>query len=208
MWLCKCDCGTVKYVAGQSLNNGKSTGCHACLWNRQQHPRAHTDGSRRWIDNKKTHIYSAWLAMKQRCNKPYNKSYKNYGGRGIKVCKEWDESFQAYYEYVSKLEHYGEDGYSLDRIDNNGNYEPGNVKYSTRSEQEHNKRAKRIYSCDNHDFYLKLRLALADKKMTRKELAEKMNVDYQTVGIWVNGKGLPNKERMKKICEMLSINSD
>ena len=140
MWLCKCDCGTVKYVAGTSLKNGKSTGCHACLWERKLHPRAHTDGSRRWINNKKTHIYSAWVAMRSRCNKSYDRSYKNYGGRGIKVCDEWNESFQAYFDYVSKLDHYGELGYSLDRINNDGNYEPGNVRWATKSEQERNKR--------------------------------------------------------------------
>ena len=139
-WLCRCDCGTVKYVTGQSLNSGQSKGCHACLWNRQQHPRAHTDGSRRWVNNKPTKPYRRWLAMRARCNNLNNKAYKNYGGRGITVCKEWNESFQAYWEYVSKLEHYGEDGYTLDRIDNDKGYEPGNVRWATKSEQEKNKR--------------------------------------------------------------------
>ena len=139
-WLCKCDCGTVKYVTGQTLRNGQSTGCHACLWKRQLHPRAHTDGSRRWIDNKPTKIYNRWRAMRERCKNPNNKAYKNYGGRGISVCDEWDKSFQTYFDYVSKLDHFGEEGYTLDRINNDGNYEPGNVRWATKSEQERNKR--------------------------------------------------------------------
>lgn len=139
-WKCKCDCGTVNNVLAQSLRSGKSKGCHACLWNRQLHPRAHTDGSRRWIDNKETKVYRRWRSMKERCNNPNNKSYKNYGGRGIYVCNEWNASFQAYFDYVSKLDHFGEEGYTLDRIDNNKGYEPGNVRWATKSEQERNKR--------------------------------------------------------------------
>lgn len=139
-WICKCDCGTVKKVTAYDLRSGKSTGCHACLWKRQLHPATHTDGSRRWVDNKPTKVYRRWVAMKERCNKPQNKSYKNYGGRGITVCKEWNESFQAYFNYVSQLEHFNEEGYSLDRIDNDKGYEPGNVRWATKSEQERNKR--------------------------------------------------------------------
>lgn len=139
-WLCKCDCGTIKNVSGYMLRTGKSKGCHACLWERQLHPRAHTDGSRRWINNKETKVYRRWRAMRERCNNPNNKSYKNYGGRGIRVCDEWNHNFQAYFDYVSKLEHFNEDGYTLDRVDNDGNYEPGNVRWATKSEQERNKR--------------------------------------------------------------------
>lgn len=87
-----------------------------------------------------TKVYSSWYSMKSRC---YNKNqlcYKNYGGRGITICEEWRNSFIAYYEFVSKLLNYGVDGYTLDRIDNNGNYEPSNVKYSTDSEQANNRR--------------------------------------------------------------------
>ena len=139
-WLCRCDCGTVKSVPANALRSGQSKGCHACLWKRQQHPRLHTDGSRRWENGKETKVYRRWRAMKERCNNPKNKSYKNYGARGIFVCKEWNESFQAYFDYVSKLEHFGEEGMTLDRINNDGGYEPGNVRWATKSEQEKNKR--------------------------------------------------------------------
>ena len=82
-----------------------------------------------------------WQAMKQRCNNPKSKDYKNYGGRGITVCEEWSNSFESFYSYVSVLPHYGEEGFSLDRINNDGNYEPGNVRWATRKEQNCNRRS-------------------------------------------------------------------
>lgn len=81
--------------------------------------------------------------MRNRCFKTSHKNYKDYGGRGITVCKEWNESFQAFYDYVSQLPHFGEEGYSLDRIDNDGNYEPSNVKWSTWNEQANNRRKRK-----------------------------------------------------------------
>jgi hypothetical protein len=87
-------------------------------------------------------IYLAWQGMRSRCFKRYNKSYKYYGGRGITVCDEWNNSFQAFYDYVSQLPHFGEKGYSLDRIDNDGNYEPNNVRWATQKEQCNNRRRK------------------------------------------------------------------
>lgn len=82
--------------------------------------------------------------MRRRCLNPNYKDYKGYGGRGITVCEEWKNSFQAYYDYVSKLPHYGEKGYSLDRIDNDGNYEPGNVRWATAKEQANNRRKRKF----------------------------------------------------------------
>lgn len=142
-WKCRCSCGAVQDVIGDSLKRGDSTGCRKCIWKHKDHPRMHKDGSRRWVDGKKTHIYSTWCGMRQRCNNTKNKSYKNYGGRGIKICDEWNRNFQAFFDYVSRLDHYGEEGRTIDRIDNSKGYEPGNVKWSTRSEQERNKRFKK-----------------------------------------------------------------
>lgn len=87
-----------------------------------------------------TKIHNVWKCMKARCTNPNNKSYKNYGGRGITVCEAWMLSFLAYYLFVSKLENFGKEGYTLDRIKNDKGYYPGNVKYSTWSEQASNKR--------------------------------------------------------------------
>ena len=91
--------------------------------------------------------YGRWLDMLHRCNLPSNKNYQNYGGRGIKVCDEWQggkEGFFNFFEYVSKLPHFGEEGYSLDRINVNGNYEPENVRWATAKTQALNQRRNRF----------------------------------------------------------------
>lgn len=87
----------------------------------------------------RTKIYQTWSDMCARCHNPKDTGFKSYGGRGITVCDEWRNDFQAFYDYVSKLEHFGEDGYTLDRIDVNGNYEPNNVRWATTKEQSRNK---------------------------------------------------------------------
>lgn len=78
--------------------------------------------------------------MRSRCLNPNATGYKNWGGRGIKIYEKWIHDFNAFYEYVSKLPHFGEKGYTLDRINNEGNYEPNNLRWATRYEQTHNRR--------------------------------------------------------------------
>jgi len=85
-------------------------------------------------------MYLIWRAMKNRCYLKTDLAYKYYGGRGIRVCNEWKNDFQAFYNHVTKLPHYGEEGYSIDRIDNNGNYEPGNIRLADRHTQAVNQR--------------------------------------------------------------------
>lgn len=81
--------------------------------------------------------YRTWSDMKTRCYNPNFNEYQHYGGRGIKVCDEWKDNFLAFYEYLGSKP---SKEYSLDRIDPNGNYEPGNVKWSNRRTQQLNKR--------------------------------------------------------------------
>ena len=84
-------------------------------------------------------LYNTWRMMKQRCNNPSYTHYSYYGGRGIKVCEEWLHSFESFIEYVGPRP----DGTTLDRIDNNGDYEPGNVRWATAKEQQANTRPKK-----------------------------------------------------------------
>lgn len=85
---------------------------------------------------KNTPEYRAWIDMKNRCRNPNVSSYPNYGGRGISVCQEWLDSFVAFFEHVGSRP----EGFSLERIDCEGNYEPGNVRWVSRIKQQNNKR--------------------------------------------------------------------
>lgn len=86
--------------------------------------------------------YTAWVAMKKRCYLQNHRNYKYYGGRGITVCDRWRDSFENFLADVGRK---SSPRLSLDRIDNNGNYEPGNVRWATKSEQLLNRRAPRLY---------------------------------------------------------------
>ena len=132
-WLCKCDCGKEHCVDSYHLTHGNIKSC-GCL----QRKMASKKNVRHGLVG--TTIYNEWASMKQRCNNPNSFAYKYYGARGIKVCDEWNKSFESYYDYVSKLPKYGTPTYTLDRINNDGNYEPGNVRWASKSEQCFNRR--------------------------------------------------------------------
>ena len=136
LWLCRCDCGNLTTVQGSNLRNGHTQSC-GCLQSETTRKRNFVHGKR------KTKTYAVWGTMLQRCINPNNHKYKNYGGRGIKICDEWANDFQAFYSHVSQLPHFGEIGYSFDRINNEGNYEPGNVRWATARQQRLNQR--RVY---------------------------------------------------------------
>lgn len=125
---CKCKCGTERDVRIKNLKSGMSKSC-GCVSRKKTSNRNFKHGLRY------TKTWRIWQAMKNRC---YNKNvmqYKNYGGRGIKVCNKWKEDFIEFYKDVGEAPKRK----TLDRINNNGNYEPGNVKWSTPKQQCRNK---------------------------------------------------------------------
>lgn len=90
----------------------------------------------------KHYLYSTWISMRDRCNNPRNRHYKNYGGRGVKVCDRWMDHAHGFENFLSDMGDRPK-GCSLDRIDNNGNYSPENCKWSNKVEQNLNKRTSR-----------------------------------------------------------------
>lgn len=137
LWECECECGKRIDVLGCNLRTGHTQSC-GCFRKKIVFARSVKHG----MSN--NHLFGAWNTMKQRCSNTKCQKYQSYGGRGIIVCEEWKNSFQAFYDYVSKLPHFDEKGYSLDRINNDGNYEPGNVRWATTKDQNNNRRKRRI----------------------------------------------------------------
>lgn len=138
-WLCVCECGQQKIITGGALNNGRTRSC-GCL-HKEQNATGIYRGTH-FMTNTKD--FRRWIGMRERCYNQKNKAYKNYGGRGISVHSEWENNFKAFYDHIIQLENYGKEGYTLDRINNDGNYEPGNVRWATRSEQSLNTRRAKL----------------------------------------------------------------
>lgn len=130
-WHCRCDCGTERAVDGGSLRTGRSLGCIGC------HPGR---GNRRTHGGCKTRLYTIWTRMRGRCENPSDPAFPRYGGRGIGVCEAWADfaAFRAWAESAG----YGDD-ISIDRIDNDQGYAPGNCRWATPTEQNRNRRDNR-----------------------------------------------------------------
>jgi len=129
-WSCKCDCGSTKSIRGSYLRSGHTQSC-GCQ--RQRNTRKHGNASR----SGRTVEYRAWQSMISRCTNRNFSQFKDYGGRGIAVCQAWMESFDRFLVDVG----YRPSTYhTLGRINNDGNYEPGNVEWQTRKAQQNNRR--------------------------------------------------------------------
>lgn len=140
-WLCRCDCGNEHAAPSIYLRSGESTSC-GCFHNELRSAQAKMMAGLNTKHGKSTtpECY-AWSQMRLRCTKTTHLQFKYYGARGIFVCQEWMDSFEVFLAHVGQRPGRG---YSLDRIDNNKGYFPGNVRWATRIEQENNKRSNRI----------------------------------------------------------------
>lgn len=131
--LCNCACGTIRYTANRYTVKSGSTKSCGCLKSLAYHA-SHGESRRgEW-----TPEYRAWSNMITRCHNPNATRYQNWGGRGISVCPQWRESFQDFLAHVGRRP---TAAHSIDRYPNNdGNYEPGNVRWATKSQQRFNQR--------------------------------------------------------------------
>lgn len=179
-WLCKCICDNEKVIRIHDLMSGKTKSC-GCFRREKtilKNIKNKTHGLTR-KDGKRTKIYDIWLGMKQRCNNPNNKAYKNYGGRGIKVCKRWMK-FENFYKDVGNPP----PGKSLDRINNNKGYFPNNWRWATLLQQHGNTRNNHILEYNN-------------KKQCVSALAKEYDIPRSTLLYRINN-GLTVEEAINK----------
>lgn len=113
-------------------------------------------------------LYKKWIHINERCERENHHNYKRYGARGISMWEGWRNSFPDFAQYLSELEHYGEKGYTLDRINNDRGYEPGNVRWATAKEQQRNTRQNTM-------------LAHNGETLCLAEWQERTGINYQTI---------------------------
>ena len=156
VWKCICDCGNTTTVTTGNLKNGsvKSCGCLVHIG----HTTTHGMGN--------TKLYGVWGAMKSRCNNHNSRQYINYGARGIRVCHEWNESFESFYKWAVNSGY--RDGLTIERVDNNGNYCKENCIWATPKQQAQNRR-----SCYTFEY--------GGKKQNLAQWCEELRLDYKLI---------------------------
>lgn len=155
-WECICACGNTKVVIGENMRMGRTKSC-GC-WNIEV-----ASASSRTHGKSRTLIYMIWTSMKQRCENPNNKDYKEYGGRGVKVCDEW-HIFEKFLNDMGEKPK----GLSLDRKDVNGDYCKDNCRWATNDEQANNTRQN-------------VNINYKDKTQTLSQWAKELNLNYGTI---------------------------
>lgn len=145
LWRCQCDCGNQHVAPGSRLLNG---GCKSCGCQRSA---MIGDARRKHGYSRRSGEYKSWSGIIERCENPKNPAFGNYGGRGIQVCLRWRASFEAFLADVGPRP---SRGHTIDRIDVNGNYQPGNVRWATWRTQAQNRRDVRLFSFDGRTLCL------------------------------------------------------
>lgn len=151
-WLCHCDCGNTKTVSGRELVKGDTKSCGCARHNPRKHGMSNT------------RLYKIWIGIKGRCCNQSDRAYKNYGGRGIHLCKEWADSFDCFKEWA--LDNGYNDTLTIERVDNDKGYFPGNCTWKTQYEQTQNRR-----SC--------ILVTIGDKTMNLQQWCDEFGTNYK-----------------------------
>ncbi len=152
VYKCLCECGNVKNINGKLLRSGETKSCGCLNYdNHFKHGKRHT------------RLYNIFSKMKTRCYKTYDTHYKDYGGRGIKICDEWLNDFMSFYNWA--YENGYNDTLTIDRIDNNKGYSPDNCRWVDMKTQNNNTRNNAYYTYNG-------------KTRTLKQWAEEYNLNY------------------------------
>ena len=160
--LCLCDCGNLRIVRRDNLLSGHSKSC-GCL--RKENATKHK------LSNHP--LYFVWANMVHRCKNKENGSYESYGGRNISVCNEWVNSVETFYFWA--VNNGFRKGLQIDRINNNGNYEPNNCRFATSGENQRNTRRSKVWFINDIKFN------------SISTAAKFFNVSYTTIRAWCNG---------------------
>jgi hypothetical protein len=171
MWKCQCECGNTTIVSTSDLATGNTTSC-GCKHKELYHKHS-VEMKTHGMTN--TRLYHCWTDMKQRCTNPKNAHFKYYGGRGIKVCEEWNNSTN-FIEWALKNGY--RDDLTLDRINVNGNYEPSNCRWATIKEQANNK--------TNNVFYTH-----NGETLTLAQWCERLGLNSQCISSKVHKQNIP-----------------
>lgn len=173
-WRCRCDCGSEKVLLGQKLREGKAKSCGSC----EKPGGNRTD----WPG------YSSLKAALARCGNPKNRAYPDYGGRGIRVCDRWTHGdgvktgFECFFEDIGPRP---SPDHSIDRIETDGHYEPGNCRWSTKKVQQQNQR-RAIYAM------------VGGVKVPLKKYVARTGLCYETIRFLVRKKGLTVNEASRQ----------
>jgi hypothetical protein len=163
-WECICDCGNTRYAIGPALVDGYTKSC-GCLYDETRTTCHRTHGER------KTRAYTAWSLMRNRCGNPDGKNFDRYGGRGIKVCERWSL-------FANFLQDMGQpaQGMTLDRINNDGDYEPLNCRWTDRKTQRRNNS-------------MNIRVVLRGQALTLADACEQLGLKLSTVYMRIHRSG-------------------
>lgn len=162
-WICKCECGNYITAKTSYLTSGDTKSCGCLKSERSKENASHIN---RTHGMTRTRLYKIWQGMKNRCYKENTNGYENYGKRGIEVCVEWRHNFVNFYNWA--ISNGYKDNLTIDRLDNNKNYEPENCKWSTLKEQSNNRRTNCFIEYNG-------------EKHSMKEWSEILNISYATM---------------------------